>query len=152
MTPAAVLDHRHLSEERERLDGLRRLAPESQRLLAIDDDETFLDMMARTLRLERYRVDVARNCEDALPQLLFNDYSGILLDLILPDSNGLSLYRQIARRRPSLASRVIFVTGALDREEVRRFGRLVDNRLLVKPFRLSDMVAAVRRLTGSQGS
>lgn len=152
MRPAGVLDDRRLSEGRERFDGLSSLAPERQRLLAIDDDATFLDLMARTLRLERYRVDVAHSCEDALPQLLFNDYNGILLDLILPDSNGLSLYRQITRRRPSLASRVIFVTGALDRGEVQRFARLVDNRLLLKPFRLADLVAAVRFLTGPQRS
>lgn len=148
MKPIAALDDRHLSGEREHLDGIRCLAPESQRLLAIDDDENFLELMAQTLRLERYRVDLARSCEDALPQLLFNDYSGILLDLILPDVNGLSLYRQIARRRPGLVSRVIFVTGALDRGEIRRFARLVDNRILLKPFRLEDMVTAVRRLTG----
>jgi len=147
-----MIDDRCVPGEGERLGELRDASPEGRRLLAIDDDENFLELLARTLRLERYQVDLARSCEDAMPQLLFNDYSGILLDLILPDSNGLSLYRQIARRRPALASRVIFVTGALDRGEIRRFSRLVDNRLLLKPFRLADMVAAVRRLTGPQGS
>jgi DNA-binding response OmpR family regulator len=146
MKPYATLDDRHLLGESEHPDGVRLVTPEGQRLLAVDDDEVFLDLMAGTLRAERFNVDVAKTCEDALPQILFHDYSGILLDLILPDANGLSLFRKILRRRPSLASRVIFITGALDYGEAMRFSRLVDNHLLLKPFRLADLVATVRRV------
>ena len=146
MKPFASLDDRHLYGEADHPDGLRYDAPQTQRILAVDDDEVFLDLMAGTLRAERFNVDVARTCEDALPQILFHDYSGILLDLILPDANGLSLFRKIVRRRPALASKVIFITGALDYGEAMRFSRLVDNHLLLKPFRLADLLATVRRV------
>ena len=146
MKPYAAIDDRHLQGTTCHLEGLRYLAPEHQRILAIDDDETILDLLAETLRAQRYQVDLARTCEDALPQILFHDYSGILLDLILPDSNGLALYRQIVRRRPALGPRVIFVTGALDTGEAVRFVRLVGAPVLRKPFDLGDLVAAVRRV------
>jgi DNA-binding response OmpR family regulator len=116
------------------------------RILAVDDDEAILHLMAETLRSQRFHVDVATSCHDALPLLLFRDYCGVILDLLLPDANGLSLFRQIARRKPLMKPRVIFVTGAMDRREARRFGKLIDNPVLLKPFRLDDLVGAVRDL------
>jgi DNA-binding response OmpR family regulator len=124
---------------------------EEHRILAVDDDEVILELMAETLRGQRYHVDVATSCQDALPLLMFRDYCGIILDLVLPDANGLSLYRQIARRKPSLRPRVIFVTGAMDKREARRFVKLLDNPVLLKPFRLNDLVEAVRVLELPKG-
>ncbi len=116
------------------------------RILAVDDDEALLTLMSSTLVSHDYEVDVARNCKDALPMIMFRDYCGVLLDLILPDANGLSLFRQIARRRPALRPRVIFVTGAMDRQEASRFVAMIHNRILLKPFRLEDLVRAVRQV------
>ena len=121
-------------------------ADTEHRILAVDDDEVILELMAETLRAQRYHVDVAKSCQDALPLLMFRDYCGVILDLILPDANGLSLYRQIARRKPIMKPRVIFVTGAMDKREARRFVKLLDNPVLLKPFRLNELVEAVRGL------
>ena len=121
-------------------------ADETHRILAVDDDEIILELMAETLRGQKYHVDVATSCQDALPLLMFRDYCGVILDLVLPDANGLSLYRQIARRKPLMRQRVIFVTGAMDKREARRFVKLLDNKVLLKPFRLTDLVEAVRNL------
>src|SRR5262245_31591764 len=119
---------------------------ETHRILAVDDDEIILELMAETLRGQKYHVDVATTCQDALPLLMFRDYCGVILDLVLPDANGLSLYRQIARRKPLMKARVIFVTGAMDKREARRFVKLLDNKVLLKPFRLNDLVEAIRHL------
>ena len=119
---------------------------EEHRILAVDDDEIILELMAETLRGQKFHVDVAKSCQDALPLLMFRDYCGVILDLVLPDANGLSLYRQIARRKPIMKPRVIFVTGAMDKREARRFVKLLDNRVLLKPFRLNDLVEAIRSL------
>jgi DNA-binding response OmpR family regulator len=121
-------------------------ADETHRILAVDDDEIILELMAETLRGQKYHVDVATSCQDALPLLMFRDYCGVILDLVLPDANGLSLYRQIARRKPLMKPRVIFVTGAMDKREARRFVKLLDNKVLLKPFRLNELVEAIRQL------
>jgi DNA-binding response OmpR family regulator len=146
MRPYARIDDRHLQGEAEHPDGLRYLAPEHQRILAVDDDDGILDLLSEALAAERYRVDVARSCEDALPLMLFHDYSGVLIDLVLPDANGLSLYRQIARRRPGIRGRVIFVTGALSGREAARLVRLAQNPVLMKPFDLGELVGMVHRV------
>jgi DNA-binding response OmpR family regulator len=127
-------DHPHLENDTE------------HRILAVDDDEAILNLMAEALRSQHFHVDVATSCQDALPLLLFRDYCGVILDLLLPDANGLSLFRQIARRKPLMKPRVIFVTGAMDKREARRFVKLIDNKVLLKPFRLDDLVGAVRDL------
>ncbi|HEV8121095.1 MAG TPA: response regulator [Candidatus Polarisedimenticolia bacterium] len=124
---------------------------EEHRILAVDDDEIILQLMAEALRGQRYKVDVATSCQDALPLLMFRDYCGVILDLVLPDANGLTLYRQIARRKPVLRPRVIFVTGAMDKREARRFVKLLDNPVLLKPFHLEELVEAVRVLELPKG-
>jgi DNA-binding response OmpR family regulator len=126
-------------------------ADEAHRILAVDDDEIILQLMAEALRGQRYKVDVATSCQDALPLLMFRDYCGVILDLVLPDANGLSLYRQIARRKPVLRPRVIFVTGAMDKREARSFVKLLDNPVLLKPFHLEELVEAVRVLELPKG-
>jgi DNA-binding response OmpR family regulator len=147
-----LLDDRHLQGETAPADGLLCVAPAGQRILVVDDDEAMLDVMTQALRARSYRVDAAGTCEDALPLALSEDYRGILLDLILPDANGLSLYRTIARRRPALGRRVIFVTGRLDCDELKRFVGLVGNRLILKPFDLNVLVARVGQVAGLPGA
>ncbi len=124
----------------------RSTPPEGRRILAVEDDDLMLEYLSSALGAERYAVDTAPTCEEALRQVLFRDYATILMDLILPDGNGLQLFRQISRRRPSFRPRIIFVTGALSRREARRLTRLVDNPLILKPFRLDELIAAVQRI------
>jgi len=152
MRPYVQVDDRHLMGMTDHADELRYVDPDRQRILAVDDDEVVLDLLTQTLTEQRYHVDVAMTSEDALPQILFHDYTGILIDLVLPDSNGLALYRQIARRRPALASRVIFVTGALDTAEAVRFVKLVNAPVLRKPFDPGDLISAVRRIASPGGA
>jgi DNA-binding response OmpR family regulator len=150
--PVVLLDDRHLQGAAAHAEGLVYVEPAGQRILVVDDDEAMLDVMSQALRAHSYRVDVARTCEDALSLALSEDYRGILLDLILPDASGLSLYRQIARRRPALGRRVIFVTGRLDGGEVKRFVDLVDNRLILKPFDLNALVSTIRQVVSLPGA
>ena len=126
--------------------GQRCTSSEGRRILAVEDDDLMLEYLSSALDAERFTVDSAPTCEEAMRRVLFHDYSVILMDLILPDGNGLQLFRQIARRRPAIRSRIIFVTGALSRREARRFSKLVDNPLILKPFRLEDLITAVRRI------
>lgn len=151
MNPIALLNDEHLSGETDHPRSWRSLRPQDQRILVVDDEDVILDLVSETLRQERYTVDLAKSCEDALPQILFHDYSSILLDLILPDANGLSLYRTIARRRPEQRARVIFVTGALEGPQAARFMKLVDNRVLLKPFDPREVIRAVREVTAGPG-
>src|SRR5204863_9756090 len=65
-------------------------------------------------------------------------------DLKMPRVDGMTLYRAIAAATPALARRVIFVTGDVAGTDADRFLEESGCRWLAKPFRLSDLLRAVR--------
>jgi two-component system OmpR family response regulator len=130
---------------REQRHGNVRVEPMGPRILVVDDDESVQELVTQTLESAGFRTGIAGSMQDAQERALDEDYSGMVLDLILPDSNGLTLYRRLQRLRPQLAPRTVFITGMLDDEEIGRFVKRVGNPLLVKPFDLDALVQAVRR-------
>ena len=146
MTSSHAFDQPGPAGEEAADQGQRCTSSQGRRILAVEDDDLMLEYLSSALDAERFTVDAAPTCEEAIRRILFRDYAIVLMDLILPDGNGLQLFRQIARRRPEIRSRIIFVTGALSRREARRFSKLVDNQLILKPFRLEDLITAVRRI------
>ncbi|HEU4401951.1 MAG TPA: response regulator [Candidatus Polarisedimenticolia bacterium] len=148
MKPVALIDDDIRPGEAGEPEALRGFSREHRRILVVDDEEVILDLVSDALQARRYQVDLARSCKEALPQILFRDYSGIVLDIALPDSNGLFLYRQIVRRRPALGARVVFVTGALEKAAAKLFARLAHRRVLLKPFDLDELIEAIGDVTG----
>ncbi len=124
----------------------RGTSSESRRILAVEDDDLMLEFLSTALDAEQFIVDTAKTCEEAMRHVLFRKYAVVLMDLILPDGNGLQLFRQLSRRRPAIRPRTIFVTGALSWREARRFSKLVDNPLILKPFNLEKLLVTVRRI------
>ena len=72
----------------------------------------------------------------------------IVCDLKMPRVDGPAFYRAIAASSPALARRVIFVTGDVAGTEAERFLEETGCRWLPKPFRLSDLLRAVREVIG----
>ncbi|MEM9565812.1 MAG: response regulator transcription factor [Actinomycetota bacterium] len=117
------------------------------RILVVDDEEDLADAIARSLRREGYAVDVANGGQDALDKLLINPYDLVLLDLTLPDIDGLEVTRRIrtdAMFEPT--TRILMVTARDSIEErVRGLDDGADD-YLVKPFALPELSARVRTL------
>jgi CheY-like chemotaxis protein len=130
---------------REQRHGTVRPGPIGPRILVVDDDEAVQEVVVQTLETAGFRTGAAGSMQEAQDLALDQDFSGLVLDLILPDSNGLTLYRRLQRLRPRLAPRTVFITGMLDDEEIGRFVKRVGNPLLLKPFDLDALVQAVRR-------
>src|SRR5437762_2951708 len=61
------------------------------RLLVVEDDPRLADQLRRGLRADAYAVDVAGTVEDARWLATENDYDGLILDVGLPDGDGLEL-------------------------------------------------------------
>jgi CheY-like chemotaxis protein len=64
----------------------------------------------------------------------------------MPVMDGMELYRELGRRFPTLGRRIIFVTGDVLDAEKRRFLESSGAPFLTKPFDLSEMRRAVRKL------
>lgn len=113
-------------------------------VLLVDDDPTLREFLSFTLGLHGFQVDAVPTCLDAIKKLARGCYDSILLDLVLPDSSGIFFYYRIKRLRPELAHKIIFMTGAIERYPQLGALQGEGRPLLLKPIRLSEIVAALQ--------
>jgi two-component system copper resistance phosphate regulon response regulator CusR len=111
-------------------------------ILVIEDEPRILAFLARGLEAEGFRVDGAGSGTDGLTRALDHPYDAVVLDLLLPGLDGLSVLRELHEQRPDLP--VVIVSARSDLPtKLRGFG-LGASDYLAKPFSLDELVARVR--------
>jgi two-component system copper resistance phosphate regulon response regulator CusR len=119
-----------------------RVVSAVMQILVIEDEPRILAFLARGLEADGFRVDGAGNGLDGLKQALACPYDAVILDLLLPGVDGLSVLRELHDRRPDLP--VVIVSARSDLPtKLRGFG-LGASDYLAKPFSLDELVARVR--------
>jgi DNA-binding response OmpR family regulator len=114
------------------------------KVLLVEDSTRLQMSVGRALRKAGYALDVIGNGEDGLWQAESNDYDVIVLDIMLPKLDGLSLLRQL--RQKGKGTHVLLLT-ARDTVEDRVQGlQLGADDYLVKPFALEELLARVEAL------
>ena len=111
-------------------------------ILVIEDEPRILAFLARGLEAEGFLVDGAFSGREGLAQALAGFYDVVVLDLLLPGLDGLSVLRELHEQRPDLP--VVIVSARSDLPtKLRGFG-LGASDYLAKPFSLDELVARVR--------
>lgn len=121
-------------------------------VLLIDDDERLLGALRRGLSLRSFQVDVARNADEALSHLQAREPDVIVLDIVMPGMDGLSLCR-LVRDRFALPILMLTARDAVP-DRVAGLEAGADD-YLVKPFDLQELVARIRALlrrTSAEGA
>jgi DNA-binding response OmpR family regulator len=119
-----------------------RLPRRNMRILVIEDEPRILAFLARGLEAEGFAVDGAADGQHGLRRALDNHYDLVLLDLLLPGADGLSVLRELQRRQPDLP--VVIVSARSDLPtKLRGFG-LGASDYLSKPFSFDELLARVR--------
>lgn len=114
------------------------------RLLLIEDHEQLRKAVAQFLREAGFIVDEAPTGEEALWAAAENSYDAILLDLMLPNVDGMEILRLLRSRGNPVHTLVISARDGLeDRLEALNAGA---DDYLVKPFALAEVLARVRAL------
>lgn len=114
------------------------------RLLIIDDAPDIADLLARAFRDQGYAVDTAPNGDQGVGLASINEYDLVVLDLNLPDRDGLLICRDL---RASCPQMLIIVLTARSRIEDRVLGLdLGADDYLSKPFAFEELAARVRAL------
>jgi len=114
------------------------------KVLLVEDSARLQMSVGRALRKAGYALDVTDNGEDGLWRAEANDYDVIVLDIMLPKLDGLSLLRQL--RQKGKGTHVLLLT-AKDTVEDRVQGlQLGADDYLVKPFALEELLARVEAL------
>ena len=109
------------------------------RLLIVEDNVELAGLLAKGLRAAGYETDVLSTIDDASTALRTTFYAALILDLGLPDGDGLTLLREIRHRNIPIPVLVLTARGGLqDRVHGLRSGA---DDYLVKPFALEELVA-----------
>ena len=109
------------------------------RLLIVEDNEELAELLAKGLRTAGYEADVLSTVEDARAVLSTTFYAALILDLGLPDGDGLALLRELRQRGNQVPVLVLTARGGLhDRVQGLRSGA---DDYLVKPFALEELIA-----------
>lgn len=102
------------------------------RILMVEDDESVALGTALLLEAEQIVVDIARTGAEALKQLESRQPEVVILDVGLPDMDGVTVCEQMRRTHPLLP--VIFSSGHAGRAALEDLERLGPARLLLKPY------------------
>jgi len=112
------------------------------RILLVEDEPAAARMLARSLREQAYAVDLAADSETALFQIGTTDYDAVVLDVMLPTTDGFTVCRTI--RQADCAVPILMVT-ACDSIDARIQG--LDSGAddyLIKPFDFGELLARLR--------
>jgi len=145
MGPRVRINDLHLSGRVEHGDGL--LSPEeirSRRLLVVDDDPGVQALLEEVLSGAGYQVETAFNSNEAMERLAQEKYDGLVLDLVLPEEDGLALYDRVLQVSPHLHDRVIFISGEAREHQLRRVTRRTGAMVLKKPFNVLDLMRVLQ--------
>lgn len=114
------------------------------RILLLDDDPSIRRLVSTLLKREGYRVDAVDAGQKAIDAIERNDYTALLLDLMMPTEGGMTVLQHLRKKHPGLLQRVILLTATPD--SVLK-GIAKDLFAVVrKPFEPKDLVDKVARL------
>jgi two-component system, OmpR family, response regulator len=113
----------------------------AMRILVIEDEPRILGFLARGLEAEGFTVHASRNGREGLKRARRDRYDLVLLDLLLPGLDGLSVLRELSRLRPDMP--VVIVSARSDLPtKLRGFG-LGAADYLSKPFSFDELIARI---------
>jgi heavy metal response regulator len=114
------------------------------RILVVEDEKRIADFLSRGLEGAGYAVDTAPNGATAVDLIHATDYDLVILDLMLPDMDGLEILEKIRNRKVGPPVLILSARGALD-DRVKGLELGADD-YLVKPFAFVELLARVRAL------
>jgi two-component system copper resistance phosphate regulon response regulator CusR len=114
------------------------------RILVVEDEKRIADFLCRGLEGAGYAVDAAPTGADALENIHSTDYDLVVLDLMLPDMDGLQVLERIRNRKAGPPVLILSARGGLD-DRVKGLELGADD-YLVKPFAFVELLARVRAL------
>ena len=112
----------------------------SERLLLVDDDPTFCQVMQRALARREITADTFTNITDALTALETNHYQRAVVDLKIAQESGLALIKALRQRNPDL--RIVMLTGYSSVSTAVEAIKLGATNYLSKPASVDEVLLA----------
>jgi DNA-binding NtrC family response regulator len=119
-------------------------------VLLIEDEPGVMAYVLATLERSGYPVVCAESGVKALELLeAGDDFLGVVSDMRTPGGvNGVDVHTWIAKNRPELVSRIVFITGDIANEETVETLRKTGAPCVEKPFRVRQFISVVEKTMG----
>jgi heavy metal response regulator len=114
------------------------------RILVVEDEKRIADFLTRGLQGAGYAIDAAPDGATAIERANSTDYDLIILDLMLPDMDGLKVLERIRGKKAGPPVLILSARGAVD-DRVKGLEQGADD-YLTKPFAFVELLARVRAL------
>jgi len=115
------------------------------KILVVEDEHKIANSIKKGLEQEIYTVDIAYDGEDGYDLASSEDYDVIVLDLMLPKKNGLSICEDL--RKEQIHTPILILTARGEVEDRVKGLNLGADDYLPKPFAFSELLARVKALT-----
>jgi DNA-binding response OmpR family regulator len=122
----------------------KRALTKTERIVVIEDEEDILEVIAYNLKREGYDVVTSTSGEDGLEKIERNAPQLVILDLMLPEIDGIELCRKLKADPLTQAIPVIMVTAKGEESDVVLGLGVGADDYITKPFSPREMVARVR--------
>jgi DNA-binding response OmpR family regulator len=119
------------------------------RLLVVEDNEELARLLAQRLQASGYATDLLATADEARAAVTTTRYTAVVLDLGLPDGDGLSILREIRQRKDPIPVLVLTARGGL-RDRVCGLRSGADD-YVVKPFAFEELIARLEALLRRPG-
>ena len=131
-----------VASEKRLMPPVRAIAGAS--ILVVEDEAALATAVVDALHDAGYVADWASDGEQALASVNAKAYDLVICDVKMPKLDGMAFYRSLLDAAPALARRVVFVTGDVAGTAAEKFLNESGCGWLAKPFRLGDLLRAVR--------
>jgi CheY-like chemotaxis protein len=119
-------------------------------VLLADDNEATCTLITALLQGD-FVVHVASDGAEAIEKLKSRQYAAILLDLLMPVTDGYAVLDFLSAERPAQLQHVLIVTAALAAREMQRVANYEICGIISKPFEVDSLYNSVRQCAGLTG-
>ena len=126
--------------------------PKKTIAIVVEDDEAISDFFVQTLEAEGFEVHVARNGLEGLKMIQTDQPAAVLLDLALPEMDGLTVLRKLGDAPETSTIPVVVVSAYADADDTRTVLDHSRNvrKVFTKPVRTEDLLKQVRSIVAGR--
>lgn len=114
-----------------------------EKVLLVDDEEDFLEALAERMQARGMEVSTTTSARDALKMTEQESYDAIVLDLMMPEMDGLEVLKTIKNKNPEL--QIILLTGHATVEKGIEAMKLGAMDFIEKPADLKDLMEKIKK-------
>ena len=118
----------------------------SKRALVIEDEANIASLITEIMSLLQVDASHALSAGDGLKRIAAESFDFVLIDISLPDANGLELYEQVIALQPALKENIAFMSGYTPDRKLERFLARTKSSFIQKPFQIEDLQELLKKL------